>query len=407
MEEEIGQKVRSKEAGDKPRLTLFPEDKTDSRHGTIVLNGVINKWTEAGFCAAALRLRALNPGVPQKVITDVLSLFKKVLNNCQIPNALPGTCRQAVAEHSFRPMGIPIVKHPELTHFDEPLRDGRLASFQKSLQDQRQKWERDHPDAELPVAFYYRIASIPSPYKSQSLTWNRFFKRSGRIEACIQSTSLLGPMSAAIDYNAQRDRAVWESRDGQINFPYDRPAVGHAVAWLWRFLICDASKLVVPICKSKRDIVKVWGTDVFEPAAYPVDDNNVALVYWGRQELDTLLDHYAEQKVTREGNVCEGYVDKYICEEQFVSFKQAVAVRFKGEQRVNEDGEATFHFYRPTGLLQKMSGSVNTDNQWIFGEVFKLMCCCLIVLVCYADAERRILSEQDQDKNTRSLPLSS
>ncbi|KAI8484045.1 hypothetical protein Bbelb_381630 [Branchiostoma belcheri] len=95
---------------------------------------------------------------------------------------------------------------------------------------------------------------------------------------------------------------------------------------------------------------RVYFLQVFEPAAYPVDDNKVALTYWGRHELNTLLDHYEEQK-------------------------QATAARFKGEERVNEDGEATFHFYRPTELLQKMFGGVNTDNQRISGEVLKLMCC--------------------------------
>lgn len=76
---------------------------------------------------------------------------------------------------------------------------------------------------------------------------------------------------------------------------------------------------------------------VFEPAAYPKNDN-VALAYWGRQDLNILLDHYAEQKETRDGNVCDGYIDRYICEGQFVAFKQAVAAHFGGEERVNENG---------------------------------------------------------------------
>ncbi|KAI8487938.1 hypothetical protein Bbelb_343860 [Branchiostoma belcheri] len=271
---------------------------------------------------------------------------KKVLNDCQIPNALPGTCRQAgsvlkdffprsktypacpgdcvlcLLQEDLRGLTEKEQEHPE------PLRDGRLASFQKSLHDQRQKWERDHPDAELPVAHYYRyayscllmkvqIASILSPYKSQSLTWNRFFNRSGGIEAA-----------------------------------YSPP-----VYWAR----CQLPSTITP---TKTEQYGRSGMGRSKPLAYPVDDNNVALAYWGRQELNTRLDHYAAQ-VTREGNVCEGYVGRYICEEQFVSFKQAVAVRFKGEE--NEDGEATFHFYRPTELLHKMFGVVNTDNQWIFG----------------------------------------
>lgn len=119
---------------------------------------------------------------------------------------------------------------------------------------------------------------------------------------------------------------------------------------------------------------------IFEPASYPVADN-VTLAYWGRQDLNTLLDHYAEKKETRDGNLCEGYIDRFICEGQFVAFKQAVAARFKGEERVNDDGEAVFHFYRPSELLQKMFGGVHTDNQQIFGgELIITLFCRLFLL---------------------------
>ncbi|XP_078659984.1 uncharacterized protein LOC144904726 [Branchiostoma floridae x Branchiostoma belcheri] len=127
MAEDIGEKMRSEEAGEKLPITVFLEDKADSRHGPIILNGVKTKWSQAGFCAAALRLRALNPGVTQKAITDVLALFKSVLDDYNIPNALPGTYRQALsAVKDFLP-------HSETYHAcpnDCVLYDGDLADAQ-------------------------------------------------------------------------------------------------------------------------------------------------------------------------------------------------------------------------------------------------------------------------------------
>ncbi|XP_035679469.1 uncharacterized protein LOC118417829 [Branchiostoma floridae] len=139
---------------------------------------------------------------------------------------------------------------------------------------------------------------------------------------------------------------------------------------------------------------------VFEPASYPAD--NQALAYWGRAELETLLDHYADQK-RRDGNVFEGYVDRHVCVGQFGAFKLQVGVRFRGEHRVDDAGVRYFHKYRPTELLEKMFGGDNVENQEIYGEVYKLMTACLIVLISNAEAER-VFSCQNRIK-TKSRTL--
>ncbi|CAH1245743.1 ZNF862 [Branchiostoma lanceolatum] len=142
---------------------------------------------------------------------------------------------------------------------------------------------------------------------------------------------------------------------------------------------------------------------IFDPASYPAAGDNLALVYWGRDEFNTLMDHYAQRKVTRDGNVCEKYIDQYACEGQFGAFKQAVAARFKGEERVDENGVAQFHYYRPNELFKKMFGGANADYQQIFSEVFKLMCCCLVVMVSNAEAERVFSCQNRIKTKTRTL----
>ncbi|XP_035673668.1 zinc finger protein 862-like [Branchiostoma floridae] len=141
---------------------------------------------------------------------------------------------------------------------------------------------------------------------------------------------------------------------------------------------------------------------VFEPQQYPDDDDNIALAYWGRHELNVLLNHYAEDKVSRDGNICEAYINRLMCEGQFGAFKQAVATRYKGEQR-EENGVAWFHYYRPNELLEKMFAGDNAYNQRIFGEVFKLMCYSLVVLVSNAEAERVFSCQNRIKTKTRTL----
>ncbi|KAI8516322.1 hypothetical protein Bbelb_049030 [Branchiostoma belcheri] len=82
----------------------------------------------------------------------------------------------------------------------------------------------------------------------------------------------------------------------------------------------------------------------------------------GGQELNTLLD-----QVAREGNVCEGYIDRYIREGQFSSSGCGSPLQRRRE------------------------------------EVFKLMCCCLIVLVSNTEAEGVVSCQNRIKTKTHSL----
>lgn len=92
-------------------------------------------------------------------------------------------------------------------------------------------------------------------------------------------------------------------------------------------------------------------TQIFEPASYPGLDR---LLAWGNVHLETLLDHYGQQKMNSEGVRFDPLVDPDRCREEFLPFKRAVA-RNLGEDQV--------HRYRPTELFQHMFSLIDGQGQ--------------------------------------------
>ncbi|XP_035699752.1 uncharacterized protein LOC118432316 [Branchiostoma floridae] len=97
---DIEEIVARQSAGYKPTISLFLEDEADGRNAPLILinNGSSNKWTEIRFTTDVLKLKADNPGVSQKCISEILSLFKQVLDDYGIPNNVPGSYEEATCK---------------------------------------------------------------------------------------------------------------------------------------------------------------------------------------------------------------------------------------------------------------------------------------------------------------------
>ena len=61
---------------------------------------------------------------------------------------------------------------------------------------------------------------------------------------------------------------------------------------------------------------------IYEPAAYPAQPEQ--LITWGNNHLETLLEHYGQQKVNKQDSIFDRLVDPDICRGEFLPFKRLV-----------------------------------------------------------------------------------
>lgn len=142
---------------------------------------------------------------------------------------------------------------------------------------------------------------------------------------------------------------------------------------------------------------------IFEPRSYPaVEEHN--LLSWGNQHLQTVLNFYGKEKTNQDGQRFPPMVDITECCAEFLPFKRLV-MRNKGEQRLDNNGNQYFHYFRPPELMQKLFGNEMRQNQEIYPAIFRLMCCCLCILVGNAEAER-VFSCQNRIKSKARTLLS-
>ena len=141
---------------------------------------------------------------------------------------------------------------------------------------------------------------------------------------------------------------------------------------------------------------------VFEPASYPTDENQ--LVEWGNQYL-ALLQHYGMPKENDENVEYEAIIDLTACMGEFLPFKRLV-FNNRGESRHdNATKQEKWHFYTPPELMKKVFGGNRLANQTILPVMFKLACLCLCVMVGKSEAERAF-SRQNRIKTKSRTHLS-
>ncbi|XP_035697473.1 uncharacterized protein LOC118430605 [Branchiostoma floridae] len=83
-----------KRLGEKPPIAVFLEDDKDPRNEPIICDGS-SLWPTLGFVCAVMKLRADNPGMSQECVTQVLQLYKRVLDDNNIPNRIPHSFKDA------------------------------------------------------------------------------------------------------------------------------------------------------------------------------------------------------------------------------------------------------------------------------------------------------------------------
>ena len=141
---------------------------------------------------------------------------------------------------------------------------------------------------------------------------------------------------------------------------------------------------------------------VFDPKAYPADIADVDS--WGCNHLDTLLKHFGEEKTNVDGIQFVRMIDPVRCRGEFLTFKRRLH-RNRGVNKVDEDGNQRFHFYRPTELFGVVFGGPHgEDNKVMFVSMYNLMAFCIFVMVGNAEAER-IFSIQNRIKTHLRMNL--
>ena len=141
---------------------------------------------------------------------------------------------------------------------------------------------------------------------------------------------------------------------------------------------------------------------MFDPKAYPADIADVDS--WGCNHLDTLLKHFGEEKTNVDGIQFVRMIDPVHCRGEFLTFKQTLH-RNRGVNKVDEDGNQRFHFYRPTELFKIMFGGPHEeDNKVLFVSMYNLMAFRICVMVGNAEAER-IFSIQNRIKTRLRMNL--
>jgi hypothetical protein len=116
----------------------------------------------------------------------------------------------------------------------------------------------------------------------------------------------------------------------------------------------------------------------FEPERYPKDEDDVDA--FGRDDLNNLLDHYAEPKTV--GSVThEPLVSRAGVTEEFLLFK-----RLAHTERYYVDSSGKKHFRTPMQLFAAIFES--ESRRKIFKNTYKLMTACCYILVCNAECER-------------------